>query len=66
MTVELNVGDITNLKVLAKRQACEALRFSKDVGFSETVRGYFREDFHRFFNLYKKLDSSYKNFMESL
>ena len=66
MKVELNIAEISNLKTLAKRQARDSLKFSKDVGFSQKVREIFRNDFHRYFNLYKKLNSFHKNFLESL
>ena len=48
------------LKVLLKSKALEYLEASKNTGYNEEVRMVFRKDFHRWFNMYKKVAASTK------
>ena len=55
MTVELNTAEVIMLELLLKRQAVQSLKLSKDKALGEVSRNVFRKDFHKHFNLYKKI-----------
>ena len=54
--MEFNVHETIRLKILLLQQAKKSLASSKNKEYSDEVRAIFREDFHLYFNMFKKVN----------
>lgn len=59
--MEFNIHETIRLKILLLQQAKKSLASSKDNDYNSDVQAIYREDFHLYFDMFKKVNSYFNS-----